>query len=471
MGIAIGAPALTKRLGYIGGAWVGARSGATFAVRNPATGETLADVANMNADDARAAVEAAGAAFPQWRARSAKDRSRLLRRWYELIFANQNELALLLTHEQGKPLPEARGEVGMGAAQVEWAAEEAKRVYGDVIPSAAADKRYVVLKGPVGVCAGITPWNFPHSMVTRKVAPALAAGCTFVLKPAEQTPLSALALAALAEEAGIPAGVFNVVTGDAEAAPRIGAELTSNPLVRKLGFTGSTQVGKLLMAQCASTVKNVSLELGGNAPFIVFDDADVDAAVAGAMSSKFRNAGQMCISPNRILVQAGIHDTFVERLGAAVAKLRVGNGLEGGVDIGPLIEENGFAKVVEHVSDARSRGAKALLGGKPSALGRTFYEPTVLTGVSAEMLMSREETFGPVAGIASFHDDAAAIALSNATPYGLAAYFYTRDFGRAWRVAEALETGMVGVNTITIANEAAPFGGVKESGIGREGSK
>jgi succinate-semialdehyde dehydrogenase/glutarate-semialdehyde dehydrogenase len=462
---------LLRDRAYVGGAWIAGDTGRTYAVRNPATGELLADVPRLGVAETRRAIEAADAAFPAWRARTAKDRSSLLRRWFDLIVANREELARLMTLEQGKPLAEARGEISAGSAQVEWAAEEAKRVYGDVIPAGAPNARYVVLKAPIGVCAGITPWNFPHSMITRKVAPALAAGCTFVLKPAEQTPLSALALAALAEEAGIPAGVFNVVTGDASDAPVIGGELTSNPTVRKLGFTGSTQVGKLLMAQCAGTVKKVSLELGGNAPFIVFDDADLDAAVAGAMASKFRNAGQMCISPNRILVQAGIHDAFVDRLATAAGKLRIGNGLADGTDIGPLIEASAFAKVAEHVEDARSRGATPLVGGGPSDLGGTFFEPTVMTGVSSAMLMSREETFGPVAGITRFTSDAEAVALANDTPFGLAAYFYTRDLSRAWRVAEGLETGMVGINAVALANEAAPFGGVKESGIGREGSK
>lgn len=471
MSIVVEPNSLIRELGYVGGAWVASDSAQTYGVRNPATGERIANVPRMRAVETRRAIDAAAAAFPAWRARTAKERSNLLRRWYELILENKEVLAALMTLEQGKPLAESRGEIGAGAAQVEWAAEEAKRIYGDVIPSGAANTRFVVLKSPIGVCAGITPWNFPHSMITRKVAPALAAGCTFVLKPAEQTPLSALALAVLAERAGIPAGVFNVVTGDADDAPAIGVEMTSNPIVRKLGFTGSTHVGKMLMAQCAGTVKKVSLELGGNAPFIVFDDADLDAALAGAMLSKFRNAGQMCISPNRILVQAGIHDAFVDRLTAAVAKLRIGNGLDDNIDIGPLIEESGFAKVVEHVDDARSRGATPILGGKGSELGGTFYEPTILTGVSADMLMSQEETFGPVAGITAFKSDADAIAISNATPYGLAAYFYTRELSRAWHVAEALESGMVGINTIMIANEAAPFGGVKESGIGREGSK
>jgi succinate-semialdehyde dehydrogenase/glutarate-semialdehyde dehydrogenase len=462
---------LLRERAYVDGAWIGADSGRTFDVRNPATGELLASVPRLGAAETRRAIEAAAAAFPAWSALLAKERSKLLRRWYELIVANTDELARIMTLEQGKPLAEARGEIGAGAAQVEWAAEEAKRVYGDVIPTGVANKRYVVLKQPIGVGAGITPWNFPHSMVTRKAAPALAAGCTFVLKPAEQTPLSALALAALAEEAGIPGGVFNVVTGDAEDAPVIGAELTSNPTVRKLGFTGSTAVGKLLMAQCAGTVKKVSLELGGNAPFIVCEDADLDLAVAGAMGAKFRNAGQMCISPNRVFVQAEICDAFVEKLSAAVAKLRVGDGLENGIDIGPLIEDSAFAKVAEHVEDARRRGATTVVGGKPSALGRTFFEPTIMTGVTADMLMNNEETFGPVAGIATFASDTEAIAQANATPYGLAAYVYTRDLSRAWRYAEGLESGMVGINNVMLANEAAPFGGVKESGIGREGSK
>jgi succinate-semialdehyde dehydrogenase/glutarate-semialdehyde dehydrogenase len=462
---------LIRELAYLGGTWAGADSGATYDVRNPATGEKLAAVPRLGVAETRRAIEAADAALPAWRALTAKERSNLLRRWFDLIVAKRESLARIMTLEQGKPLAEARGEIGAGSAQVEWAAEEAKRVYGDVIPSGAANARYVVLKAPIGVCAGITPWNFPHSMITRKVAPALAAGCTFVLKPAEQTPLSALALAALAEEAGIPAGVLNIVTGDASDAPVVGGELTSNPTVRKLGFTGSTAVGKLLMAQCAGTVKKVSLELGGNAPFIVFDDADLDAAVAGAMGAKFRNAGQMCISANRILVQSGIHDAFVERLAAKAAKLRVGNGLAEGSDIGPLIEPAAFAKVAEHVEDARTHGAKPVVGGAPSELGGTFYAPTVLTGISSDMLMSREETFGPVAGITRFTTDAEAVALANDTQFGLAAYFYTRDLSRAWRVAEALETGMVGINAVALANEAAPFGGVKESGIGREGSK
>ncbi|MFZ1125058.1 MAG: NAD-dependent succinate-semialdehyde dehydrogenase [Candidatus Baltobacteraceae bacterium] len=456
---------------FVGGTWAAADSGRTFPVRNPATGELLAEVPAMGQLETRRAVEAAAEALPAWRAKSGKERGRLLRRWFELIVTHQDELATLVTLEQGKPFVESRGEIGLGASYVEWFAEEAKRVYGDVIPSPAADRRMLVLKQPLGVCAGITPWNFPHAMVTRKVAPGLAVGCTFVLKPAEQTPLSALALAVLAEEAGIPAGVFNVVTGGADDAPLIGRELTSHPAVRKLGFTGSSAVGKLLMAQCAQSVKKVGLELGGNAPFIVFDDANLDAAVAGAVTAKFRNAGQVCVSANRLLVQAGIHDEFVARLSQAAAKLRLGNGLEAGVSVGPLIDEPGFAKVVEHVEDARSRGARAVVGGAPSELGRTFFPPTVLTGVSADMLLCQEETFGPVAGIVKFTSDDDAIALANATPFGLAAYFYSRDINRIWHVAESLETGMVGINTAQIANEAAPFGGVKESGIGREGSK
>lgn len=463
-------PALLHELGYIDGAWTAADSGRTFAVTNPATGERIASVPRMGTAETRRAIAAAAAALPAWRAKTGKERSIILRRWFEAIVRHQEELALLMTLEQGKPLAEGRGEVLLGSSYVEWFAEEAKRVYGDTIP-ATTDKRYVVIKQPIGVCVGITPWNFPHAMVTRKVAPALAAGCTFVLKPAEQTPLSALALARLAEEAGIPAGVFNIVTGDAEDAPLIGAEMTSSPTVRKLGFTGSTAVGKLLMAQCAGTVKKLSLELGGNAPFIVFDDANLEAAIAGAMTAKFRNAGQVCVSPNRLYIQAGIHDAFVAGLQNAVAKLRVGNGLEEGVTLGPLIEQQGFEKVVTHVDDARSHGAKVVSGGAPSKLGMTFYEPTILTDVTTAMRMSHEETFGPVAAIASFKTEADAIAMANDTPFGLASYFYSRDIGRVWRVAEAIEAGMVGINTGMITTESIPFGGIKESGIGREGSK
>ncbi len=460
-----------KTQGYVDGRWCGSDDGRTFGVTNPATGETIADVPRMGAVETRRAIEAAEKALPAWRSLSAKDRGKIVRRWFELIVERTDDLARIMTLEQGKPLAEARGEIALGAAYVEWNAEEAKRVYGDVIPTLGSDRRMVVVKAPIGVCVGITPWNFPHAMVTRKASPALAAGCTFVLKPAEATPLSALALAALAEEAGFPPGVFNIVTGDESDAPEIGREMTANPIVRKLGFTGSTQVGKLLMEQCAATVKKVSLELGGNAPFIVFDDADVDAAVSGALAAKFRNAGQVCISPNRLYVQAGVHDAFVAKLGERVAKIRVGNGLEDGSQMGPLIEEQGFSKVLAHVEDARKRGAKVVTGGSPHKLGGTFFDPTVLTGVTADMLISNEETFGPVAGIASFDTEANAIAMANDTVFGLAGYFYTRDIGRAWRVAEALETGMVGINTPLIANEAMPFGGIKQSGIGREGSK
>ena len=462
---------LMKTMSYIGGEWTAADSGATFPVHNPATGEEIAHVPRMGTAETRRAIEAADAALPAWRAKTGKERALIMRRWHDLIVENRDTLAKIMTLEQGKPLAEARGEVLQGASFIEWFGEEARRVYGDVIPSPIPGRRIVVIKQPIGVCVGITPWNFPFSMVTRKAAPALAAGCTFVLKPAEQTPLSALAIAGLAEEAGIPAGVFNVVTGDADDAPVIGAEMTSNPIVRKLGFTGSTAVGKLLMAQCATTVKKVSLELGGNAPFIVFDDAHLDAAVAGAIGAKFRNAGQVCISPNRVLVQDGIHDAFVERLSERVRALRVGNGLEDGVHMGPLIEDQALAKVSDHVADARKLGATVVVGGERHELGATFFQPTVLTDVTDAMLMSHEETFGPVAGVARFKTEADAIAMANATPFGLAAYFYSRDIGRVWRVAEALETGMVGINEVAIASEAAPFGGVKESGIGREGSK
>jgi succinate-semialdehyde dehydrogenase/glutarate-semialdehyde dehydrogenase len=462
---------LMKTLAYVGGDWIGADSGATFPVYDPATGERVADVPRMGAAETRRAIEAANAALPGWRATTAKKRAQILRRWYELMLEHIDELAHIMTLEQGKPLAEARGEVQMGAAYVEWNAEEGKRIYGDTIPTLGNDRRMITVKQPIGVCVGITPWNFPHAMVTRKASPALAAGCTFVLKPAEQTPLSALAVAALAEKAGIPPGVFNIVTGDADDAAVIGEAMTSSPIVRKLGFTGSTAVGKLLMEQCARTVKKVSLELGGNAPFIVFDDADLDAAVSGAMGAKFRNAGQVCVSPNRLYVQAGVHDAFVEKLTARVSKLRAGNGFEEGITLGPLIEEQGFAKVVEHVEDACKRGATVVHGGKPHGLGGTFYEPTILTNVTTEMRLSHEETFGPVAAIASFDTEADVIAMANDTPFGLASYFYSRDIGRVWRVGEALETGMVGINTPLIANESIPFGGIKESGIGREGSK
>jgi len=460
---------LLRRQAYVDGAWVDADSGETFPVVDPATGEEIARVPRMGAPDTRRAIEAARRALPEWRGRTAKERAVVLRRLADLMIAHQEDLASLLTSEQGKPLAESRVEVAYAASFYEWFGEEAKRVYGDTIPSPWTDRRILVTKEPVGVTAGITPWNFPAAMPTRKSAPALAAGCTMVLKPAEQTPLSALAVARLAEEAGIPPGVFSVVTGDAEDAPVIGQELTSNPLVRKLGFTGSTEIGKLLMRQCADQVKKVSLELGGNAPFIVFDDADVEAAVAGAMICKFRNSGQTCISANRILVQDGIYDEFVSRFTDAVGRLKVGRGDEPEVNVGPLIDRAAVEKVERHVGNALEGGAELLLGGE--GLGGQFYAPSVLTGVEPDMAMCCEETFGPVAGIARFGSEDEAIRVANHTPYGLAAYFYSQSNSRIWRVSEALEYGIVGINTGLISTEVAPFGGVKESGIGREGSK
>jgi succinate-semialdehyde dehydrogenase/glutarate-semialdehyde dehydrogenase len=456
---------------YIGGQWVDSDSGETFPVTNPATGEELARVPRLGRAETRRAIEAAQDALPAWRSRVAKERAAIMRRWSDLMLAHLDDLALLLTLEQGKPLAESRTEVAYAASFLEWFGEEGKRMYGDTIPTYAADRRIVVTKEPIGVTAGITPWNFPSAMITRKAAPAIAAGCTMVLKPAEQTPLSALAIAKLADDAGLPGGVLSLVTGDAEDAPAIGTELTSNPLVRKLGFTGSTEVGKLLMAQCAGQVKKVSLELGGNAPFIVFDDADLDEAVAGALICKFRNSGQTCVSANRILVQDPVHDDFLDRLTSAVTSLKVAGGTEPSVDVGPLIDRTGLKKVERHVADARARGAELLAGGAPHELGQTFFEPTVLAGVTAEMAMSCEETFGPVAGVGRFRREDEAIAIANATPYGLAAYFYSRDVGRVWRVSEGLEYGIVGINTGLISTEVAPFGGLKESGIGREGSK
>ena len=441
----------------------------TFAVTNPATGEEIERVPRHGVAETRAAIEAAERAYPAWRARTAKERALVLRRLSDLMLERREELARLLTTEQGKPLAEARGEIAYAASFFEWFGEEAKRIYGDTIPPHQADKRIVVLREPVGVTAGITPWNFPAAMITRKAAPALAVGCTMVIKPAEQTPLTALALARLAEEAGMPPGVFSVVTGDAEDAPVIGGELTSNPTVRKLSFTGSTEVGKILMAQCAGQVKKVSLELGGNAPFLVFDDADLDAAVEGAILCKFRNSGQTCVSANRILVQDSVHDEFVARFEAAVGKLVVGSGLEDGVQVGPLIDESAVEKVERHVADATGGGAELVRGG--SRMEGTFFEPTVLTGVTASMAMTREETFGPVAGIQRFPTEEEAIRLANDTPYGLAAYFYSEGLARVWRVSEGLEYGILGVNTGIISTEVAPFGGMKESGIGREGSK
>ena len=453
---------------YVDGAWIGAPGGAALDVTNPATGARIGTVPVLGAAETERAVAAAHRAFPAWAAKTAKERGALLRRWYELIVANADDIGTLMTAEQGKPLAEARGEVTYAASFVEWFAEEAKRLYGDVIPGHQTDKRILVLRQPVGVVAAITPWNFPAAMITRKVAPALAAGCTVVCKPASQTPFTALALAELADRAGIPKGVFNLVTGSARA---IGGVLTSDSRVRKLSFTGSTEIGKQLMAQCAGTMKKVSLELGGNAPFIVFDDADLDAAVQGAIASKYRNTGQTCVCANRLLVQAGVYDAFTEKLVAAVRKLAVGDGLKGVTDQGPLIDESALAKVEEHVADAVAKGAKVALGGRRHALGGTFYEPTVLTWVTPEMKVAGEETFGPVAPLFRFETEAEAIHMANDTEFGLAAYFYTRDLARSWRVSEALEYGIVGLNTGLISTEVAPFGGVKESGMGREGSK
>jgi succinate-semialdehyde dehydrogenase / glutarate-semialdehyde dehydrogenase len=459
---------LLRTQAWIDGGWVDSDSGETIAVANPATGDELAHIPNMGPVETRRAIEAAQRALPDWRAKPAKERALVLRRWADLMREHVEDLALLLTLEQGKPLAESRTEIDYAASFFEWFGEEGKRVYGDTIPAPNADRRVVVLKQPIGVTVGITPWNFPAAMVTRKAAPALAAGCTMVMKPASQTPLSALAVTALGEEAGIPAGVFSIVTGD--AAP-IGAEMTSNPLVRKLGFTGSTAIGKMLMAECAKTLKKVSLELGGNAPFIVFDDADLDQAVAGAILCKFRNSGQTCISANRIFVQDGIYDAFLERLVETAAGLKVGPGTEPDAKVGPLIEDRAVEKVEQHVADALDRGGELHLGGHRHELGHTFFQPTVITGVVPEAAMSCEETFGPVAGIARFTTDEEAVEAANATQYGLASYFYSRDIGRVWRVAEGLEYGMVGINTGFISTEVAPFGGVKESGIGREGSK
>jgi succinate-semialdehyde dehydrogenase/glutarate-semialdehyde dehydrogenase len=452
----------------INGEWVAADGGGTLPVKNPASGEHLGVIPNMGAAETKRAIAAASTALPAWGARTAKDRAILLRRWFDLIVQNEADLATLMTAEQGKPLAESKGEIAYAASFIEWFAEEGKRLYGDIIPGHQGDKRILVLRQPVGVVAAITPWNFPSAMITRKAGPALAAGCTMVLKPATQTPLSALALAELALRAGIPAGVFNVVTGSASA---IGGEMTSNPAVRKLTFTGSTEVGKKLVVQCAGTLKKLSLELGGNAPFIVFDDADLDAAVQGAIASKYRNTGQTCVCANRLLVQEGVYDAFAAKLAAAVAKLRVGDGLKGATDQGPLIDQNAIAKVEEHVADALSKGAKVAAGGKRHALGGTFYEPTILTGVTTQMLVAREETFGPVAPLFKFKTEAEAIKMANDTEFGLAAYMYTRDLARSWRVSEAIEYGIVGLNTGIISTEVAPFGGVKESGTGREGSK
>jgi succinate-semialdehyde dehydrogenase/glutarate-semialdehyde dehydrogenase len=460
---------LLRMQGYINGKWENANGGATHDVLNPATHEKLGTVPDMGATETRRAIEAAHAAFPAWAAKTAKERAVILRRWYELMMANQEDLAVLMTAEQGKPLAESKGEIAYAASFIEWFAEEGKRLYGDTIPGHQADKRILVLRQPVGVVAAITPWNFPAAMITRKAGPALAAGCTFVCKPAIQTPYSALAMAELASRAGIPAGVFNVVTG--AGAGGIGTEMTSNPIVRKLTFTGSTGVGKKLMAQCAETMKKISMELGGNAPFIVFEDADLDAAVVGAIASKYRNTGQTCVCANRLLVQSSVYDAFARKLADAVAKLRVGDGLKGATDQGPLIDAKALAKVEEHIADAVAKGAHVASGGKRHALGGTFFQPTILTNVTPEMKVAREETFGPVAPLFRFETEAEAVRMANDTEFGLAAYFYTRDLARSWRVSEALEYGIVGLNTGLISTEVAPFGGVKESGMGREGSK
>ncbi|MCP3023679.1 NADP-dependent succinate-semialdehyde dehydrogenase [Cupriavidus basilensis] len=458
-------PSLLRQQCYIDGRWTDAQR--HIDVTNPATGERVGQVPLLGADETRQAIEAANRALPAWRARTAKERSALLRKWFELLLANQDDLARIMTAEQGKPFAEARGEIGYAASFIEWFAEEGKRVYGETIPAPVSNQRIVVTKEPVGVCAAITPWNFPAAMITRKAGPALAAGCTMVVKPASQTPLTALAMVALAERAGIPAGVLSVVTGSAAA---IGGELSSNPLVRKLTFTGSTEVGRTLMAQTASTIKKVSMELGGNAPFIVFEDADLDAAVEGAIVSKYRNAGQTCVCANRLYVHSKVYDAFAEKLVAAVRALKVGNGMEDGVRIGPLIDGKAVTKVEEHITDAISKGARVLQGGKRHALGQSFFEPTVLADVTPSMLVAREETFGPLAPLFRFETEDEVVAMANDTEFGLASYFYARDLGRVWRVSERLEYGMVGVNTGLISNEVAPFGGVKQSGVGREGS-
>ncbi|ASS58072.1 NAD-dependent succinate-semialdehyde dehydrogenase [Rhizobium leguminosarum] len=461
-------PSLLRSQCFIGGEWRDADDGRVIVVTNPADGSVVANVPRMGAGETQRAIESAQQAQSGWKALSGKQRAAVLRKWFELLIENQDDLAAIMTAEQGKPLPEARGEIAYAASYIEWFGEEAKRVYGDTIPAPTSDKRIVVIKQPIGVCAAITPWNFPAAMITRKVGPALAAGCTMIIKPASQTPLSALALCVLAERAGVPKGVLSCVTG---SAGDIGAELTSNPAVRKLSFTGSTEIGKVLMVQCAATVKRTSMELGGNAPFIVFDDADVEAAVKGAIASKYRNAGQTCVCANRFLVQSGIYDTFVAQLSDAVSQLSVGNGFAPGVQIGPLIDEKAVAKVEELVSDALSHGGRVVAGGGRHALGHSFYQPTVIADVSPKSQIFGEEIFGPVAPIFRFETESEAIELANKTQFGLAAYFYGRDISRIWRVAEALEAGIVGINEGLISTEVAPFGGVKESGNGREGSK
>ncbi len=459
---------LLKQQCYINGQWVDADNGETIPVTNPATGEVIATIPKMGAAETRRALQAANVAMKSWRKKTAKERANVLRKWFDLMMAAQDDLAAILTAEQGKPLAEAKGEIAYGASYIEWYAEEAKRVYGDVIPGPAGDKRVVVVKEPIGVCAAVTPWNFPNAMITRKAAPALAAGCAMVVKPATQTPLSALAIAVLAERAGLPAGLLSVVTGSAAA---IGGEMTSSDIVRKFSFTGSTEIGRTLIEQCASTIKKVSMELGGNAPFIVFDDADLDAAVEGALISKYRNAGQTCVCANRLYVQAGVYDAFAEKFAAAVAKLKVGNGAEAGVTQGPLIDANAVTKVEEHIADALAKGGKLIAGGKRHALGGSFFEPTIVANVTQDMKVAKEETFGPLAPLFKFETEDEVIGYANDTEFGLASYFYARDIGRIWRVSEGLEYGMVGINTGIISNEAAPFGGVKSSGLGREGSK
>jgi len=461
-------PSLFRQQCYINGQWADADSGKSIDVTNPATGEVLGTIPNMGTAETRRAIEAANAAWPAWRKKTAKERANILRKLFNLMMENQEDLAILMTAEQGKPLAEAKGEIAYAASFIEWFAEEGKRTYGDVIPAHQPDKRIVVTKEPIGVVAAITPWNFPSAMITRKAGPAMAAGCPIVLKPATQTPFSALALAELAHRAGIPAGVFNVITG---SATQIGGEMTGNPLVRKLTFTGSTEIGKILLEQCAKSVKKTSMELGGNAPFIVFDDADLDAAVDGAIMSKYRNTGQTCVCANRILVQDSVYDAFAAKLTAAVAKLKVGDGLKGETQQGPLIDMKAVEKVEQHIADAVKKGAKLVAGGKRHSLGHSFFEPTILLNVTTDMAVAREETFGPVAPLFRFKTEEEAVKLANDTEFGLAAYFYARDLGRVWRVAEQIESGIIGINTGIISTEVAPFGGVKESGIGREGSK
>ena len=460
--------ALFKTQCYIDGAWLDADNKATVEVTNPANGEVIGTVPQMGKAEADRAVAAAQAALPAWKAKSAKERSQILRKWFDLMMAHQEDLGKILTLEQGKPLAEAKGEIAYGASYIEWYAEEGKRIYGDIIPSTGLDKRILVTKQPIGVCAAITPWNFPNAMITRKAAPALAAGCTFVIRPASQTPFSALAIAELAERAGIPKGVFNVLTGSSS---QIGEVLTKDDRVKKFSFTGSTEVGRKLIEQCASTVKKVSMELGGNAPFIVFNDADLDAAVEGAMICKFRNAGQTCVCANRLYVQSGVYDQFVEKFKAAVAKLSIGNGMDTGVNFGPVIDANAVKKVEEHIADATSKGATVVAGGQPHALGGLFFEPTIVTGATQEMQFAKDETFGPLAPVFKFETEEEVLGYANDTEFGLASYFYTRDIGRVIRVSEGLDYGMVALNTGILSNEAAPFGGVKQSGLGREGSK